>query len=379
MKQVLVGFWAITGCAALSTEVKIPERPLPAQFLESAEGTDTDLARWQDWFKDPQLYGLITEALSNNLDVQITLQRVEQARAGVKSATGALLPQVGLSVGGGVRRFGLYTMDGAGNATTDITPGRLVPEHLPDLIVGLQASWEVDLWGRLRHQRASALAQYLASVEGTNLVVSTLVSDVAIAYFDLLALDHIQATLKQFIIKQEQALEIVRLQMSAGRTNQLAVQQFEAQLIETRTLAREVMQQTVEAENRLHLLLGQYPETLVRDPASLLMEPRPLSAGIPAALLRNRPDVRAAELQIQATRSDLEAARAAFFPNLMLTAGVGLQAFDPRFLFRLPESLAYSVLGGLVAPLVNRKAIEAEFEGAKATQIEALYQYQKQS
>ena len=118
------------------------------------------------------------------------MQRIEISRSSVKLANGALLPQVSFSVGGGVRKFGLYTMDGAGNATTEITPGQTVPVNLPDMYIGLQSSWEIDIWGKLRSQRQSAISTYLASVEGTNFVISTLVADAAIYYNELVALDN---------------------------------------------------------------------------------------------------------------------------------------------------------------------------------------------
>lgn len=370
---------AVTGCAARrAAEPSIPEQTLPASFEAGFDGPSIAETSWREWFADERLNALVTEALESNQDLKIALQRIDLARAGVRSATGALLPEIRLNVGAGVQKPGLYTEEGAGNATTDIAPGRPTPTHLPDFTLGLQSAWEVDLWGKLRSQRESALAQYLASIEGSRLVLTSLVTEVAVAYFDLLALDHVRDVLRQYVTRQQEALEVVRLQKAAGRANELAVQQFEAQLAETRALASDIAQQSVEAENRLHVLLGRYPKALVRNKDALLASvPTNVSAGVPAALLRNRPDVREAELQVRASRFDLKAARAAFFPNLTLSAGLGLHAFDPGFLFQVSQSLATSVVGELVAPLVNRSAIQAQFEGAQANQLQALYGYQK--
>lgn len=368
---------AVVGCASLNTEVAIPDRKAPDSFEGAPAGPSIAQESWRDWFNDPGLNALLAEALKSSPDLQIALQRIEIARAGVRGATGVLLPQVALGLGTGIQRYGLYTGEGAGNASTEITPGRVTPNPLPDFAVGLQASWEIDIWGRLRSQRASAVAQYLATVEGTNLVLTSLIADVASAYFELLALDHLTEILRQAVARQKEAVEVVRLQKTAGRANELAVQQFEAQLAETQALERESARQTQETENRMNLLLGRYPTPVPRNKDSLFGGSALPSTGLPSELLRNRPDIREAELQVRASKFDLKAARAAFFPNLNLTASVGFQAFNPGFLFKVPQSLTYSVAGGLLAPLVNRRGLEAEFAGAKANQIQAMYDYQR--
>lgn len=377
MRSAVLGLLCVTGCASLNTNVSVKERPLPERWSQASAGPSSARLSAKEYFADPRLTGLIGEALSNNPDLAIALQRIELARAGVRRSTGALFPRLDASVGSGVRKYGLYTMDGAGNATTEITPGQLVPVLLGDFSLGLQASWEVDLWGKLRSQREAALARTLASVEGSNLVVTSLVADVATAWYELQALDRLEATAQRTAQSQREGLEFVRLQKEAGRVSELSVQQFEVQLAGTRALAATVAQQRIEAENRLNLLLGRPPHPIDR-PTSLSFEPPArVSVGVPAELLRARPDIRAAELELKAAGADLESARAAFFPNLTLGAGVGLQAFNPAFLVRLPESLIGAVVGGLVAPLVNRSGLEADFDAAKALKLEGLYAYQK--
>ncbi len=375
----LFALGALTSCAAINTDVAIVEKPLPARFEAEADGgVSSARASFREWFGDPRLVGLIDEALANNQDLLAAMQRIEVTRAGILRTTGAMLPQLSLGVGAGLQKYGLYTDTGAGNATTDIRPGQTVPVNLPNFTVGLQSSWELDLWGKLRHQRESALAQYLASIEGTQLVQSALVSDVAAAYFELLALDHVGAVLQQATTRYERAVEIIRLEKQAGRANELAVQQFEAQLANVRGRQREVAQATVEAENRVNVLLGRFPQPVARDRQLLFAAfPQPLSAGVPSELLENRPDIRQAEQHVRASQFDVKSARAAFFPNLNISAGVGYQAFNPAFLLSTPESLIYSVLGGLVAPIVNLTGIQAAFSGAKAHQVMAMYEYQK--
>lgn len=366
------------GCGVPSADVKAPEVTLPPAFAGHVSGPGVASKSWREYFADGPLNDLISRALSSNLDLQVTLQRVEVARARARQATGELWPRVAVAAGIGLRKFGTYTMDGAGNAATDITPGERVPTHLPDFSLGLQSSWEVDLWGRLRNQRQAALAQYLATVEGARFVTTSLVAEVASAYFELVALDHVLQVLGQTVRRQREALEIVRLQKQVGRANELAVQQFEAQLAGTRAIEVGALERSQVLENQINLLLGRLPQPIARTQgARLATVGESVSTGVPSDLLRNRPDIRQAEQELLAAQCDLKAARAAFFPSFNISAGVGFQAFNPRYLFSTPESLSYSVFAGLLSPLVNRSGIEADFAAAKAYQVQAMYNYQK--
>lgn len=369
-----------SGCA-LNTELSIPEKPLPETFAQSSsKKNDVTIAslNWREYFTDKHLQKLIDAAVKNNPDLQMALQRIEVSRSSVKLANGALLPQVSLNVGGSVRRFGLYTMDGAGNATTEITPGQIVPTNLPDIYLGLQSSWEIDVWRKLRNQRQSAISTYLSSVEGTNFVISILVADVASHYTELLSLDNQLDIVQQTITKQQEALDVIKLQKEAGRANELAVQQFQAQLLNTQIFEKNVQQQIIEVENKINFLLGSYPQPIERTKDIFFKElPKQIATGFPSELLANRPDIREAEFQIEANKFDLKAAKAAFYPNFNITASLGFQAFNPEFLFSSPASIAYSVVGTLVAPIINMNALKAQFNTAQANQLSAMYNYQK--
>jgi NodT family efflux transporter outer membrane factor (OMF) lipoprotein len=373
----LVATALLASCAPPAATVQVRKVELPPTFVGAASGGSIADVDWARFFADDKLEALIGEALDHNFDVQIALQRIEIARAGILQVSGARLPVVSAALGGSVEKFGRYTMDGAGNATTQITPGRTVPTYLPDLFVGLEATWEPDLWGRLSGIQGAARARYLASIEGTNLVISNLVANIAVAYYELVALDLTQEVLTETITRQTQALEMMRVQKQAGFTNELAVRQFEAQLASTRAMSATTRAQTREVENDINVLLGRAPQPITRNDAVLQQEVAPtLATGVPSDLVRNRPDLRAAELQIQATRFDLGAARAAFYPHLSISARLGYEAFDPRFLFRTPASIALGIVGSLVAPIVNRRGIEAAFKVATAAQLEAMYAYE---
>ncbi len=381
-KNISIGFilltFILTGCKAYKTNLTIKERAIPNSFSAAAADTNTTAKlNWKSYYSDPNLQALIDTAMGSNQDLLMALQRIEIARAGKRKATGAMLPQVGLQLNGGIRKFGLYTMDGAGNISTEILPGQIVPIHLPDMIVGLQASWEIDIWGKLRNQRKSAIAQYMSTIEGTNLVISNLVADIANSYYSLVALDKELEIIRAFIIKQEEALEVIKAQKESGNANELGVLQFRAQLLESKALEYEVLQKIVETENLINFLLGRYPQPITRSSEALDTEfSVNLETGVPSQLLAYRPDIRKAEYEVQATRFDLKSAKAAFFPNITINAGAGFQAFNPTLLFN-PVSLAYSVIGNLFAPLINMSALKAQFHMAKANQLTAMYNYQK--
>jgi multidrug efflux system outer membrane protein len=385
MRKIAYGFLfsiaGLTGCSSLNTALSIPEKTLPDTFTQTVdknEGVTVASVNWREYFTDNNLQNLLDEAVKNNPDLQMALQRIEISRSSVKLANGALLPQVSLNVGGSVRRFGLYTMDGAGNSTTQITPGQTIPTNLPDMYLGMQSSWEIDIWDKLRHQRESAISTYLASVEGTNFVISTLVADVASYYTELLALDNELALVQQTITKQQEALEVIQLQKEVGRANELAVQQFHAELLNTKILEKNIQQQVIEVENKINFLLGSYPKPIKRNKDVFAHElPVQIASGFPSQLLANRPDIREAEFKIEASKFDLQAAKAAFYPNFNITASLGFQAFNPEFLFSSPASIAYSVFGTLVAPIINMNALKAQFNTAQANQLTAMYHYQK--
>lgn len=367
-----------SGCTGLKTDLAISENEIPTSFQKKEDTTNIADIQWRDYFVDPLLEKLIDTAIGNNIDLQMALQRIEISRSSVRAATGALMPTIGLNAGTAVRRFGRYTMDGAGNSTTDITPGQTVPTNLPDLFVGLQSSWEVDIWGKLQNQRSSAMANFLASIEGTSFVVSNLVADVAIYYNELRALDNELDIIRQTLHTQYESLEVILVQKEAGRATELAVELFKAQVLNTRILEKEVLQQITVTENHINFLLGRYPQSIERTKGGYFTAiPHEITAGVPSQLLANRPDVREAEFQVEASKFDLKVAKAAFFPSFHITASFGFQAFNPDFLFVAPASIAYTAVGTLVAPLINRNALEAQFHNAEAHQLTAMYNYQK--
>jgi outer membrane protein, multidrug efflux system len=376
--RLFIACTLIAGCKGLKINEDRKFNPIPSTYADKTDSLNSASIKWKQYFSDTTLTGLIDIALQNNLDALIAMQRIEVARSNVRLTKGSLLPSVSGYTSGAQRKYGLYTMDGAGNITTEITPGRIVPIHLRDYYIGLQTSWEIDMWGKLRNRKKSAIARYMGSVEGKNLVITNLVSDVANTYYELLALDNELGIIQETIKLQEEAWSIVKVQKQTGLVNELVVKQFETQLLNSRILEKEIQQRTLETESRMNFLLGRYPQHVNRDKsqfANVILTQA--HVGIPSDLLKNRPDIKQAEYNLIASKADVKAAKAAFYPTLNINGAYGFQAFKTGFLFTTPQSVAYTILGSLTAPLINRSAIKSEFINANVLQREALYAYQQ--
>ncbi|WP_339607973.1 efflux transporter outer membrane subunit [uncultured Roseivirga sp.] len=369
---------AFSACTAPELAQKVANTDVPDRYYSDQDTTNTANMQWREYFTDPYLASLIDTALSNNQELNITLQEIEIARNEVSAKKGEYLPSVNLRAGTGVDKVGRYTRNGALEANTDIEPGREFPEPLGDFMVGAYATWEVDVWRKLRNSKKAALTRYLSSVDGKNFMVTNLIAEIANSYYELLALDNQLDIVKQNIVIQSDALKIVKLQKEAARVTELAVRKFEAEVYHTRSLQFDIQQKIIETENRINFLVGRYPQSVERDSKTFNdLIPEQIHSGIPSQLLANRPDIRQAELELEASKLDVQVARARFYPSVGISAGVGLQAFNPSFLLKAPESLLYSLAGDLMAPLINKNEIKATYNNANAKQIQAVFNYEK--
>ncbi|MBN3520417.1 TolC family protein [Algoriphagus lutimaris] len=370
--------FAVTSCKTPELAEKAINDTVPESFNGSQDTTNTATLDWREYFSDPYLRTLIDTALSNNQELNITLQEIQIAQNEVRIRKGEILPSVNIGVGAGVDKVGRYTSQGANDANTEIKPGEEMPDPLQDYVVGAFATWEVDIWKKLRNAKKSALTRYLGSVEGKNFMVTNLIAEIANSYYELLALDNQLEIVQQNIEIQNNALEIVKYQKNAARVTELAVKRFEAQVLDTKSLQYEIQQQIIETENRINFLVGRFPQRVERDHRIFTdLVPEMVHSGIPSQLLQNRPDIRQAELELTASKIDIQVAKADFYPKLEISAGLGFNAFNPSYLFTTPQSLIYSLAGELVAPLINRNAIKARYLTANAMQIQAIYNYEQ--
>lgn len=371
---------AVASCKVPAISSSVENRSVPGSYDgNNQDTTNISAMQWRDFFKDKNLENLIDTALKNNQELMITLQEVEIARNDIRSRHAALLPAVGIRAGAELEKVGRYTSQGAGDASTEITPGEEVPEHLPNYTVSAFANWEVDIWKKLHNAKKAAVTRYLSTMEGRNFVLTGLVAEVANSYYELLALDNQLLIVKQNIELQKNALEIVKVQKQAARATELAVQKFEAEVLKSQSLEFDILQRIKETENRINFLLGRYPQEIPRDNSNFLgLLPQAVNSGIPSQLLANRPDIKQAELELAAAKLDVKVARAEFYPSFGISAALGFEAFKPSYLVKYPAaSLLYSLAGDIAGPLINRNAIRAEFNNANARQLQAMYNYER--
>ncbi|KAA5532385.1 TolC family protein [Taibaiella lutea] len=368
----------IAGCNIPKVIQRDENRSVPVSYINNQDTTNAASLPWREFFTDPYLQNLIDTALNNNQELMITLQEIEIARNDVRMKKGAILPTVRLGAGGGIEKVGRYTSQGAGDASTEIAPGKPVPDWLPDMSVAATAEWEVDIWKKLRNSKKAAVSRYLSTVEGKNFVLTNLIAEVANSYYELLALDNQLSIVQQNISLQNNALEIVKIQKEAARETELAVQKFQAEVLKSQSLEFDIRQNIKETENRINFLLGRFPQEILRDKSNFLtLQPMGVSSGIPSQLLANRPDIKQAEQDLIAAKLDVKVARAEFYPSLNISAAIGLQAFSPSYLVKFPESVLASLVGDLAGPLINRSAIKAEYNTANARQLQAVYNYER--
>ncbi len=373
----LVAVLALSSCVP-ALKVREARKAAPASYAGGTDTTDAAAIQWQQFFTDPQLRVLIDSALANNQELNILLQEIAVAKAEVRARKGEYLPFLGIAAGGGVEKVGEYTRNGAVEHHLDVKEDTHFPEPLPDFMVAARASWELDIWKKLRNAKQAAVLRYLATTEGRNFMVTNLVAEIANSYYELMALDNQLEILRNNIAIQQDALGIVKQEKLAAKVTELAVRRFEAEVLKNRSLQFDILQRITETENRINFLVGRYPQPVARNSAAFsTLMPDSIYAGVPAQLLTYRPDIRRAELELSAAKLDVKAAKANFYPSVRLTAGVGLNAFDASLLTETPASLLYNAAGDLVAPLVNRNAIKAAYASASARQLQAVYEYER--
>jgi outer membrane protein, multidrug efflux system len=337
-----------------------PDVPIPPVYRGDSGSTGSQTLgelRWQDLIHDQVLSGLIQEALARNYDVQIAAARVLEARAQVAVARSASWPSVDAQAAySNLRDIGINTSS-----------------------TGLSASsaWELDLWGRIRNTRAAARASLLASEQARRVVLQTLVSDVADAYFLLRDLDLEIEITRRALKLREDSLDLVRLRVDNGYSADIELHQAEVLVEDARTALTGLELESEQTENRLATLLGRNPGPIARG-RSLLEQGlvSDLPPGLPSTLLDRRPDIREAEQQLISDHHVLAVAKTAFFPAISLTASAGFASSALMNLFAAPSGIwSFYPVAGL--PIFHAGAIRAGERAAEARRQESLLAYQQ--
>lgn len=366
-------------CGIPKVTIKENQVNVPSSFTANSKAISNDAkVKWKDFFEDKNLQQLIDSALVNNKELNILMQKVAMSQNEIQAKTGEYLPSVGFGAGADLDKVGKYTRNGAVEENLNIREEEKFPEPLTNYKFGLYSSWELDVWKKLRNAKKVAVMEFMASQEGKNYLITNLVAEISSSYFELIALDSQLKNLEQNIEIQKNALEIVKLLKESARTTQLAVKRFEAEVQKNQSEIYNLKQDIVETENKINFLVGRTPRPVIRSTANFLeMQPKLVQVGLPADILENRPDIKKAQLEMEAAKLNVKVAKANFYPSFGLKAGVGYEAFNPKFLLSTPTSLLYSLAGEAIMPLVNRNAIKAEYKNASAKQIQTVYEYEQ--
>jgi len=344
-----VGF-TLTGCSGSSESVK-HDLAFPATYrnLPASASADSAMAQlpYRNFFADNTLCSLIDTAVANNLDLQVAVKSIDLAQQTLKSAKLGLLPAATLGV----------------QDTRNFSSDNGVQKTSQEYVASVTASWEIDIWGKIRSRQQSALASYLKTQEAAKAVRTRLVADVASGYYNLLMLDAQLAVSRKNLALADTTLTMMQLQYTAGLATDLAVKQQQAAKEAVAGSIPLLEQNIAIQEDALSTLCGKMPEAIQRNQAlfSVRMSDT-IAAGVPAALLQNRPDVRAAEYAVRAAAADVSDAGAAFYPSLTLTAQGGVSALKASDWFSIPGSLFGSLQGSLLQPLFQRGQLQANYK-----------------
>jgi multidrug efflux system outer membrane protein len=365
-----VGLTLIAACVAFGQKPAVPMPTALNPEANTASSSPESLGdlRWIDVFHDEALAQLIRTALKDNFDVQLAVNNILQAEQQIKIARSPLFP----------------TINAAFNPSRGLTsPSSLVPKVLGGgattttyEFIG-SASWEIDLWGKVRHQTKAARETFLASQANRDLVVVSLVYNVAAAYLTLLELDKELEIARQTAAADQQSVELTRIRMDGGVSTMVDVRQAES-LAQTAAHAIPLYEQQIrQQEDLINVLIGRNPGKVLRG-KTIVEETMPASIpeGLPSSLLERRPDIRLAERQLAASNALVEAARALFFPSISLTGlgGTASRALDNLF---SPGTQIWSVVGGLLQPIFQGGKIRANYKLSKLQQEAVVLQYRK--
>jgi multidrug efflux system outer membrane protein len=360
----------LSGCM-VGPDYKRPTTEIPPQFRAAmTPDTAPSIAelKWFEVFQDERLQELIRVALVQNYDLRDAIARVDQARANL-----------------GITQADQYPNFGAGGGFTSIELSREGAFSIPNgnrrrdfgtVFLSL-FTFEIDIWGRLRRATESAQAQLLASDWNRKTVITTLISDVATAYFNLLELDMELAIARNTLGTRQESLRLIRTQLQGGVGTLLDVRQGEQLVYGAAQSVPSSEQQIEQTENQISLLLGKNPGPVTRGrPLTEQQAPPEVPAGLPSALLEKRPDIQAAEQILVATNANIGVAKAAYFPQITLTGEYGYQSTALANLFSGSRRI-WSFVPQLTQPIYTAGRLTSQVELAEAQQRSALAQYER--
>lgn len=324
------------------------------------DSTSMATVSWKELFTDPMLQAYIDTALQNNMDIRTALRQIDIAEAYLRQARVAHFPSVIADARIGNQQLSRSRGGGSANQF--------------ELSAGV--SWEADLWGKIRSEQRAAGASFLQTVAAHQAVKSRLVSGIASIYFQLLTMDEQMRVTRETIATRTKSLETTMLLKDAGSLTDVAVRQTEAQLLGARSILLDLETEVRLLENTLSILLGESPAERRRSRLDEQVVHVPLETGLPSDLLRNRPDVMAAEYDLIQAFEMTNVALASLYPTLSLNASGGLESGQIEKFFSA-GSLFSSVIAGLTQPVFNRRALRTRHEVAQLQQEQAVIRFKK--
>jgi len=360
-------FFATTlaGCMLVGPNYQRPEIEAPNAYMYQPKDVaiEADIEWWKQ-YGDPVLDQLIIDALSDNKSVMIAAARVEQAAGVLTTQRAPLYPQVGYQGGAGRERFSEQGLPSSGTKN---------PDYAFQALVG--ASWELDLWGRIRRQTEAAQANLFATQEARRGVILTLVSAIALNYIELRSLDEQLDVSQRTLATYAEQLRLMELQFQHGRISQMNVEQaktrYESAAVEIPRINRLI----VERENIIAILLGKNPEHIPRGKSISTLSLPQVPPGMPSELLERRPDLLQAEQELIAANAQIGAVKALYYPSISLTALLGGVSKELGMLFA-GSARTWSYGGTVTGPIFTAGTIEGQVVQAEAGQKAALLAYQ---
>lgn len=356
----------ILGVIAVSCVTKVaykePDLQLPEEFRFTATADTASIANleWKQFFSDPILQNLIEKGITHNYDLQIALKQVASSQEKLKQAKYLQYPDVGFGVSAQISKPSKNSMNGQ---SLNLFLGK---DYVEDYNAAFNLSWEADIWGKIKNQQEVSRMQYLQTYEATKAIQTQVVAAIAQGYYNLLMLDKQMDIAKSNLELSSNTLSITQKMWESGDTTSLGVQQATAQKQSTELLITQLEQNIAIQENALSILVGENPNTINRTiEMSDTSLPQSISAGLPAAMVSRRPDVRQQELVLLESNSMVGIAQANMYPALKITATGGVNSFKIDNWFQIPASLFGSVLGGLTQPIFQKRQLKTDLAVAK--------------
>ena len=364
----------LSGCM-VGPDYQRPALPSPAVFrgagdtTASSDPTSLGNLQWFEVFKDEQLQALIRTALVANYDLRDAVERVNEARANLGITQSEQFPTITASADTTTVRL---SRNGLTPVPASVDRDRTVGGVVLNLL-----SFEVDVWGRLRRATEAARAQVLAAEDTHQAVITTLVSDVATAYFDLLELDAELEIAQRTLALRQNSLSLIQVRQQGGIATLLDVRQAEQLVYSAAQVIPDTEGLIEQTEYQIRLLLGQPPGNVPRgQPLTVQAHPPAVPPGLPSALLERRPDIRAAEQTLVAANANIGVAKAAYFPTISLTGLLGFESNQLSSLFQGASS-HWQFVPQVTQPIFTAGRITAQVHFAEAQQQSALIQYEK--